>query len=266
MPNGELRFKLESRDGSAYVRTQSPRGGAWQNSHSHDHTVETYIVETGLMVLASWRDGRLDLRKFCPGQSTTIQPGVRHNVYLRDHTVTHTVKRGCHEQDWKEDIELDQLTKGLSRNMLDLLALPSQKSKLDPRFASYIELYNNLDNLIWQMPGFLMAAIGVLAAVLARTAVSAWGWCPLLLFAFLVSVVGIYCTARIRYHHCLAGAKLGDMDPSGYFGARCEVIRRWWPPSAHHAFMSLFGVLGLVALVAFVYILWFYHPPTTPIK
>lgn len=57
MDNGELRFRLEKRDGVAYIRTEASARGGWQKSHSHATATETYIVQRGWIVHASLLGG-----------------------------------------------------------------------------------------------------------------------------------------------------------------------------------------------------------------
>jgi hypothetical protein len=140
-------------------------------------------------------------------------------------------------------------------------AQPKTYPELDPRFNSYIQLFNNLDNLIWQMPRFFMAALAVLlacaAAMLGRQGIPAprLAWYVLFAFAGWLSLVAIYCTGRIRAHHSVVGDKLLGMDTEGYFGERPNLVRNWLPPSAHHAFMSLFAFVAIGCGAMIIYLL-----------
>src|SRR5205085_10438677 len=87
-----------------------------------------------------------------------------HNVYLPANAVIHTVKHGSNGQhDWNGESELNAETEpptereGALRGVRNTHALA-----IDQRFDSYVELYNNLDNLIWQIPGFLAARAAIL--------------------------------------------------------------------------------------------------------
>jgi hypothetical protein len=118
MPNGELRFRMYGREGSGYVRVISGPRGAWQNSHYHRQIRETYIVETGWMVLAEWQSEAHDvvLKRFGAGGIVTTEPMRKHNVYLPAETVIHVVKHGSAlgEADWIAAPDLDVVTKCLS--------------------------------------------------------------------------------------------------------------------------------------------------------
>lgn len=115
MDNGELRFRLISEDGSAYIRTVAGDHGAWQNSHYHDSVKETYIVQEGWMAYAELRQGELVGRVYDKDASVTTQPGIVHNVYLPKNSVIHTVKHGISAgRDWHESKKFDEMTKHLS--------------------------------------------------------------------------------------------------------------------------------------------------------
>jgi mannose-6-phosphate isomerase-like protein (cupin superfamily) len=115
MPNGELRFRLIAPDGSSYIRTVAGPQGAWQNSHYHNNLRETYIVETGWIVLAEWDSQveRLLLTRHTSGSIVTTPVTVPHNLYLAANTVLHTVKHGgvADVTDWHSAPTLDLLTK-----------------------------------------------------------------------------------------------------------------------------------------------------------
>jgi len=115
MENGELRIRLSSQDGSAYIRTESGQSGAWQNSHYHEGIEETYIVQKGWFGFAKLVDGNLSLRIQKENEVCTVKMMVSHNLYLPADSVIHTVKHGKVKQgDWHESKKLDALTKHLS--------------------------------------------------------------------------------------------------------------------------------------------------------
>lgn len=97
MDNGETRYRLVHPDGTAYIRTEAGRNGAWQNAHHHQGARETYAVETGWMALASEPDneGRFgSVEVFFPGDTVTTKPHYNHNVYLPERAVIHTIRHG----------------------------------------------------------------------------------------------------------------------------------------------------------------------------
>lgn len=115
MDNGELRFRLRSPDGSAYIRTVAGTIGAWQKSHFHKTVRETYIVQDGWMAMATLRQKKPVIQRFAAGGIVTTKPFEHHNVYLPAHAVIHTVKHGNGEgNDWWKSLELDELIKNVS--------------------------------------------------------------------------------------------------------------------------------------------------------
>jgi hypothetical protein len=119
MPNGERRFRLRNTDGSGYIRTESTPESGWQNSHFHKNLLETYIVQSGWMVLVSLREDLLIFEKLLPGEVVTTLVNEPHNVYLPADAVIHTVKHGdTKERDWWPSPELDEHTKKLSEEEL----------------------------------------------------------------------------------------------------------------------------------------------------
>lgn len=123
MPNGELRFRLKHRDGTAYIRTESRDDSGWQKSHYHLTVRETYIVQQGRIALAELIDDQLRTRTFDAGEVFTTEPGVPHNIYMFGNSIIHTVKHGPEGQviDWHEVPSLDEQTLSLDGN--DILRL-----------------------------------------------------------------------------------------------------------------------------------------------
>ncbi len=85
MPSGELRFRLKSKhDETAYIRTEAPPGGAWQQSHYHKKVKETFIVQSEWIGYAELHDDALEPRYFTyrAGEMFTTPPEVVHNIYM----------------------------------------------------------------------------------------------------------------------------------------------------------------------------------------
>jgi hypothetical protein len=116
MDNGELRYRLVAKDGSAYVRTEASAAGGWQNSHFHKSVLETYILQQGWGAFAELHGDVLRLWIMHPGDVHTTSLSVPHNMYLTGHAVTHVVKHGGNGEtrDWFADPALDAMTKHLS--------------------------------------------------------------------------------------------------------------------------------------------------------
>lgn len=111
MANGETRHRMKASDGSGYIRTRYPNDeGAWQNSHYHISTFETYIVQSGTILYAELKDGEARVKEVTENGVITVKPGVHHNVYVFPNTDLHTVKHGATQaNDWYASAELDRL-------------------------------------------------------------------------------------------------------------------------------------------------------------
>lgn len=252
MPNGELRFRLVSSDGSAYIKTVASPVGGWQNSHYHENIYETYIVQSGWMAFASLRDECLIIEKYNQGDVVTTKCNEPHNVYLPANAVIHTVKHGFSKvRDWLPVPDLDRQTKNLTEK--DLLARCQSQIVLEPldsRFGSYIDVYNNLDTLIWQVPGFFVGGSAIFFGFVASsfqsgsTKLPTIVWGLLFLFVSALFIVGAYSMSRLRVHHTRMGLELNKMEASGYFHTRLKTVRKWWPPAAPHVFIGFFTILG----------------------
>jgi len=133
MNNGECRFRLLDNSGRGYIRTEASDRGGWQNSHSHKHTLETYIVEEEWIGIATLQEGareKLGLKILRSGSIWTAPIGVTHNVYMAARALTHVVKHGgSASSDWvttPESQKLDMITSKLSE--IDLLRLAKENS------------------------------------------------------------------------------------------------------------------------------------------
>jgi len=235
MPNGEVRFRLTNTDGNDYIRTAASLAGAWQKAHCHATLRETYVVESGWMAIAEETEGEIAISVYWPNDVTTTKPKVVHNVYLSSNAVIHTVKHGgTAPGDWQESSTFTAKTSTLSeKEVLIRGVTKTNASVTDKRFEAYIALYNNLDNLIWRIPGFLAAGaailIGFAGSVLSKDKLPDF---PPVLVASLFSFVGLlfflsaFSMARIREHHTRAGEELARMEPDGYFHHRRTTVSR----------------------------------------
>ncbi|WEM45067.1 cupin domain-containing protein (plasmid) [Photobacterium sp. DA100] len=102
---------MKASDGSGYIRTRYPDAeGAWQNSHYHISTYETYIVQSGRILFAELQDGKALIKELTENEVITVKPGVHHNVFVTPNTDLHTVKHGATQvNDWHTSVELDRL-------------------------------------------------------------------------------------------------------------------------------------------------------------
>ena len=264
MPNGELRFKLASHDGTAYIRTEATSHSGWQKSHYHEKVRETYIVQRGWMALALWKNGVPVIEKYNENEIVTTEQMIPHNVYLPADAVIHTVKHGdTTVKDWHKYELLNQQTDRLSEeSILKKSAAPTANVCIDSRFDSYVNIYNNLDNLIWRIPGFFVAVAAILMAfmssIVSRPEASLPHSVLAILFFFigLLFLLGTYSMSRLRTHHSRMGGELSLLEPCGYFHARMVTVRKKWPPSAPHVFMLIFSLLGVIFLGLSYIALW----------
>ena len=257
MENGEIRFRLKSEDGSAYIRTESGLGGAWQNSHFHKTVKETYIVQRGWMAFATFADEEVAMVIMKPGDELTTEPFVAHNVYLPAGAVIHTVKHGLtQEKDWFKDAPLDNATKHLSEEEIMRIAnKPTGEKELDGRFSPYASIYNNLDSLLWRIPSLFIGGAAILVGFVANivskpnTSLPHELWSIMFLLIGTFFLLGTYSMWRIRIHHSRMGSELKKLEKEGYFHIREETIKGIWPPGAPVVFMLVFLVLGLALFV-----------------
>ncbi|MGB9180124.1 MAG: hypothetical protein WCB68_12830 [Pyrinomonadaceae bacterium] len=272
MPNGELRFRLTSSDGNNYIRTVASDTGAWQEAHSHASLRETYIIEKGWMALAERQGNILKISIYWPGDLITTKPTIAHNVYLPANAVIHTVKHGVHApDDRKDEPELTAETKSITEKDVLLRGVRNKTDDLaiDRRFDAYVALYNNLDNLIWQIPGFLSAGaailIGFAGSALSNgsgAAISPALVAGLFFFVGLLFFLSAFSMARIREHHTIAGEWLAMMESDGYFHVRSLTVKRKWPASAtlmfrlvYYVLCVLFLALAVIAVLRFSWLI-----------
>jgi cupin superfamily acireductone dioxygenase involved in methionine salvage len=111
MDNGEMRFRLQSSDGSSYIKTVAKTEGGWENSHYHTSLTEIAIVQAGWIVIAQYIDNKLKLTKIEKDNYFICKPNICHNTYLSANASTHTVKYGGTDKpDWIACPELDEIT------------------------------------------------------------------------------------------------------------------------------------------------------------
>lgn len=168
-PGGEVRFRLLHGDGTRYIRTEYPDSakGTWQEAHYHRSVLETYIVQKGWIAFADDREGALRLRILTSGDIVTVQPGVRHNVYLPSGCIFHTIKHGAGQGEDKEPApEFNVKCESLSTE--EAIVAAASPANIDGTRKIYTEEYRHFDSLIWQMPGWSTAILLGTAAVLGQ--------------------------------------------------------------------------------------------------
>ena len=171
--NGELRFRLNNSDGSAYIRTQtSGQSEGWQNPHYHKQLKETYIVEQGWIGYAELMDRMPAYRRYGPGDVFTTQPGIVHNVYMAANSVIHTVKHSGMApgpegtSDWWGNDDCKLLTALVGRTFPQDIRREerSAESKAPDPEKIYNAAYRHFDTLIWQVPAWSSALFAAIAA------------------------------------------------------------------------------------------------------
>jgi len=212
MPNEELRFRLLSNDGTAYIRTESPPNGGWQNSHYHKKIKETYIVQKGWIGYAELVDEVIQFHIYREGESFTTKPLVIHNVYMPPRVVIHTIKHGdaAGEQRLEDEItnQFTEQTKTISEEELHRRAMPNL---VVGDGTSYSEAYRHFDNLIWQVSAWSSAVFAVVLGGTARLdpnspILTTTGLSIKIVMALLCGLFGIfvfvlsYALYRFRWH------------------------------------------------------------------
>jgi hypothetical protein len=226
--NGELRFRLLKNDGTAYIRTEAPPHGGWQDSHWHYKVLETYIVQDGWIGYAELRNGTMNLRTCQAGEAFTTVPEVIHNVYLPKEAVIHTVKHGNSLGEKRLEDErtkaFTEKTRQISEATLLSTAANSLVGKkidrLNTTSSDYSDAYKHFDILIWQVPVWASAifTVAILGTPTFEThTVQSLGVPVKILMSYFYGLVGVslasfsYALFRFRSHHI----KSKSYTPSG---------------------------------------------------
>jgi len=248
MENGEKRFRLHTEDTGSYILTIAESSG-WQKSHYHEKCMETYLVQDRWMLLAQGTTDTFQTNLVTAGQSITIKPSICHNTYLPGGAVIHTVKHGkISKNDWRACPSLDD---AIALKSTDDMIISATKGTEPDQFSDYISLYNNLDNLLWKVPGFLLAISALMFGFLGNIASAPppisqntyLASSGALLVVALLNFAGVFTLLRIRIHHDEAGDHLAKNDAYGYF------INRSNKTSDEGLFKSAPGAIVMVMLV-----------------
>lgn len=113
MDNGEKRFRLSTQTGSSYILTLSPSEASWQNSHYHEKKKEFYVVEKGWVLMVTLENEKMNIKKLEADECFFVPVGTKHNIYISENTVLHTVKFGTEEMDWNPCPDLDEMLKAV---------------------------------------------------------------------------------------------------------------------------------------------------------
>lgn len=176
--NGELRFRLLKNDGTAYIRTEAPPKGDWQDSHWHKSVMETYIVQSGWMGYAERRDdGEPEIYLYRAGESFTTPPEIIHNVYLPAGAVIHTVKHGeatgeARLEDSRTDAFTGKVGQISEKDLLIRARPPARRvtttDGAQQNMGAYSPAYMHFDDLIWQVPAWATAIFAIVLAGMTR--------------------------------------------------------------------------------------------------
>lgn len=119
MDNGEKRFRLNSSDGSSYIKTVASSIGSWQNSHFHKNLREIYVVQSGWIGFADIINDKLRIRILFEDDFCLSEPNVPHNIFMSSDSIVHTIKYGTSaDTDWNAFPQLDDMTKNLDSSYL----------------------------------------------------------------------------------------------------------------------------------------------------
>ena len=66
--------------------------------------------------MAMLDDEGVIIKKIGEDESVMMPLGVKHNVYISENTILHTVKYGTEDMDWNPCPELDELVKDIDIN------------------------------------------------------------------------------------------------------------------------------------------------------
>lgn len=114
MPCGEYRFRLGLESGAGYCLTVAGDVGGWQKSHFHRCWTETYIVQQGWVLLATWEKGQGRVEKLDTNACRCLPSELPHNLYLPAGAKVHSVKSGDGQRsDWHDHKDLDRFCEGI---------------------------------------------------------------------------------------------------------------------------------------------------------
>jgi hypothetical protein len=219
--NGELRFRLNCTDGTAYIRTQtSSSDEGWQNPHYHNVLRETYIVEKGWVGYAESRNGVVEQHRYEAGSVFTTEPAVAHNIFMPRGAVIHTVKHDVaaleesKKGDWHGDSDDPRIRQLIELRGKSFVATGQVSVDFE---QEYNAAYRHFDKLIWEAPAWSSGLFAVVAVSLSaekarfvdeiasRLHISPFQVVGSLLTLFGLFIVALgYALYRFRWHQLLA--------------------------------------------------------------
>jgi len=258
-PTGEdiRHYYCPSHDPFEVIETTLPPGVS-QTPHAHEIVREATLVLEGKVTVAEIVGNLKTEYELEAGDFAVFDPGSCHTMENRSKTQAHTLTFKFLGNE--KDIQL--FAKDKIENCEDPVK-PKSIEPCDPRYSPYVDVYNNLDNLLWQVPAFLAAVsalgFGLLGNSISdpRTAIAPFTHNVtvgifFLLWGFLY-FLGVYAMWRIRLHHTLMGNELAKLESDGYFQKRCSTVAKRWPPSAPHLFIFTFSILAVLLFMIGIY-------------
>lgn len=261
-PTGEdfRRYYLPSHDPLEMIETVIPPRVS-QPPHAHEIVREATLVLDGKVIVAEIVGGvRLEY-ELEVGDFAVFDPRSCHMMENRSEAQAHTLTfKFLGEEKDAELFVTDKL-----ENCTDPVKLKTTDA-YDPRYAPYVEVYNNFDKLLWQLPAFLVAVSVFGFGLFGRLITNPQTVIPpfthddtvgaIFLLWGMLYLLGVYSMWRIRKHHTLMGEELADLEPTGYFHKQKCIVDKWWPPSAPHMFMFIFLILTLLLFAVGIYNIW----------
>lgn len=103
--------------------------------------------------------------------------------------------------------------------------------KIDPRYDSYVQIYNNLDGLLWKVPSILLGGsaviIALIGSIVSKHNLENWFmsmpiilWIGISFFSGIAFVIAGISTDRISSHRNNLGEHLREMEDNGFFHYR----------------------------------------------
>ena len=241
--NEEARFRLNSDDGTAYVRTETKdEAEGWQNAHYHRGLSETYIVQKGEILFVEFKNNEIFCQIYKQGEMFTIAKNVPHNVYMMKKSIIHTIKHSEpvfhpkkleEKADWwnnadgceKLNLLKNNSIEEIKNNFEKIIEQPEQAGKsniivLEKKESPYNTAYRHFDNLIWQFPVWIfglltvgIAIIGLFSEDLSKNINFLIIWDEQiqlsdiigfgLIFSGLLGAILAYAMYRFRYHQTI---------------------------------------------------------------
>ena len=122
----------------------------------------------------------------------------------------------------------------------------------DQKYTSYIQIYSQLDGLMWRMPTLLSGGITLVFSIFlgSEGTTSPYAWTIVLAFSSVTTLLGAYGMHRIRLHQGMVGIELRKLENSGYFHARKEISSTGWLPKIPTLYISFFIVVSVLFAAA----------------